>query len=264
MFEAELAAAHAIADRAGEIASSFFRHDPEVRWKPDETPVTEADLAVEAMMREELARRFPGDAILGEEGGVAGESDRMWVVDPIDGTRNFAAGIQIWANLLALKVGDEYVLGLANAPALGERYAAVRGGGATWNGEPMRVSGVDRTSEGMIVFGDVEVWAGTERGRRFHGLAHGARRNRGFGDFWGHMLVARGAAEAMIEPALAEWDFAPLVPIVSEAGGRVTQLDGSAPVHGGTLLSSNGRVHHEVVSALDGPDEGRDPGSPDG
>jgi histidinol-phosphatase len=250
MFEAELAAAHAIADRAGEIALSFFRNDPEVRWKPDATPVTEADIAVEAMMREELTERFPDDAIRGEEGGLVGESDRTWILDPIDGTRNFAAGIQIWANLVALKMGDSYVLGLVNAPAIGERYAAVLGQGATWNGAPMHVSDVERTADGMIVFGDVEVWAGTERADRFHRLAHAARRNRGFGDFWGHMLVARGAAEAMVEPELSEWDFAPLVPIVTEAGGRVTQLDGSPPIHGGSLLSSNGHVHDEVVAAL--------------
>jgi histidinol-phosphatase len=143
-------------------------------------------------------------------------------------------------------------LGLVNAPALEERYAATRGGGATWNGEPMHVSQVERTADGMIVFGDVEAWAGTDRARRFHELAHAARRNRGFGDFWGHMLVARGAAEAMVEPALSEWDFAPLVPIVTEAGGRVTQLDGSAPAHGESLLSSNGSVHDEVVAALSG------------
>jgi histidinol-phosphatase len=254
MFEAELAAAHAIADRAGEIALSFFRNDPEVRWKPDATPVTEADIAVEAMMREELTERFPDDAIRGEEGGLVGESDRTWILDPIDGTRNFAAGIQIWANLVALKMGDSYVLGLVNAPAIGERYAAVLGQGATWNGAPMHVSDVERTADGMIVFGDVEVWAGTERADRFHRLAHAARRNRGFGDFWGHMLVARGAAEAMVEPELSEWDFAPLVPIVTEAGGRVTQLDGSPPIHGGSLLSSNGHVHDEVVAALGAPE----------
>lgn len=250
MYESELAFADSLADRAGEIALSYFRHDPEVTWKADATPVTEADLAVEAMIREELARRFPHDAIRGEEGGITGSSERTWIVDPIDGTRNFAAGIQIWANLLALKVKDEYVLGLANAPALGERYAAVLGGGATWNGEPMRVSKVPAIAEAMVVLGDFEAWAGSPRHDRLVELVHGARRNRGFGDFWGHMLVARGAAEVMIEPELAEWDFAPLVAIVSEAGGRVTQADGSPPAHGGSLVSSNGLVHDEVLAAL--------------
>ena len=254
MYEEELAFAHHLADRAGELALSYFRHDPQVTWKPDATPVTEADLAVEAMIRKELGRRFPDDAIRGEEGGVEGRleglSDRMWIVDPIDGTRNYAAGIQIWANLLALKVEGKYVLGLANAPAIGERYAAVRGVGATWNGEPMRVSPVDQIADGMVVFGDVEAWIGTPRHDRFMGLVAGAQRSRGFGDFWGHMLVARGAAVTMIEPQLSEWDFAPLVVIVEEAGGRVTQIDGAPPVHGGSLVTSNGHVHEEVLGGL--------------
>ncbi len=252
MYEEELAFAHQVADEAGEIALSYFRHDPKVSWKPDSTPVTEADIATEAMIREEIRGRFPDDAIRGEEGGVEGSSDRMWIVDPIDGTRNFAMGIQIWANLLALKVGDDYVLGLANAPGIGERYAALKGGGATWNGEPMHVSDVERTAGGMIVFGDVEAWAATAQQERFLALVQRAQRSRGFGDFWGHMLVARGAAVAMIEPELSEWDFAPLVVIVTEAGGRVTQVDGSAPVHGGSLVSSNALVHDEVLAGLAG------------
>jgi len=251
MFEAELSAAHEIADRAGEIAMSFFRHDPEVTWKPDATPVTEADIAVEEMIREEITRRFPADAIRGEEGGIEGDPDhRMWIVDPIDGTRNYAAGIQIWANLLALKVDGEYVMGLANAPALGERYAATKGGGATWNGREIRVSDIATTTEGMVVLGDLEAWVGTPRGDGLMRLIRGAKRNRGFGDFWGHVLVARGAAEVMIEPELSEWDFAALAVVVTEAGGRMTQVDGSPPVHGGSLITSNGRVHDEVLAAL--------------
>ncbi len=252
MYEEELAFANDLADRAGEMALSYFRNDPKVTWKPDSSPVTEADIAVEAMIRGEIGARFPDDAVRGEEGGVEGASDRMWIVDPIDGTRNYAAGIQIWANLLALKVEGEYVLGLVNAPAIGERYAAVRGMGATWNGEPMRVSPADRIADGMVVFGDVEAWIGTPQHDRFMRLVAGAQRNRGFGDFWGHMLVARGAAVAMIEPQLSEWDLAPLIVIVEEAGGRLTQVDGSSPRHGGSLVTSNGLVHDEVLAALTG------------
>ena len=254
MYEEELAFAHQVADRAGELTLSYFRHDPEVTWKPDATPVTEADIATEAMIREQIRRRFPDDAIRGEEGGeeggAEGTSDRVWIVDPIDGTRNYAMGIQIWANLLALKVGDDYVLGLANAPGIGERYAAVKSGGATWNGEPMHVSDVASTADGMVVFGDVEAWRDTAQQERFLSVVQGAQRSRGFGDFWGHMLVARGAAVAMIEPELSEWDYAPLIVIVTEAGGRVTQVDGSPPVHGGSLVSSNALVHDEVLRGL--------------
>jgi histidinol-phosphatase len=147
-------------------------------------------------------------------------------------------------------VDGEYVVGLANAPALGERYAATKGGGATWNGREIRVSDIRVTAQGMVVLGDLEAWAGTPRGDRLMRLIRGAKRNRGFGDFWGHMLVARGAAEVMIEPSLAEWDFASLAVIVTEAGGRVTQVDGSPPVHGGSLVSSNDLVHDEVLAAL--------------
>jgi histidinol-phosphatase len=250
MFETELAAAHEIADRAGAIAQSYFRTDLQVQWKPDATPVTEADLAIEAMVRDELGRRFPADAIRGEEGGHDDQGDRVWIVDPIDGTRNFAAGIQIWATLLALQVDGEYVLGLVDAPALGERYAAATGAGAMCNGRPIHVSAIERNEDAMVVFGDVEAWAGTDRHHRFLQVVHGAKRNRGFGDFWGHMLVARGAADVMIEPALAEWDFAALAVIVDEAGGRVTQIDGSKPAHGGSVVSSNGHVHDEVLSML--------------
>ena len=145
----ELAFADELADRAGEFALSYFRNDPELHWKPDATPVTEADLAVEAMIREELAAgASPTTRSGARRAGSRAAADRMWIIDPIDGTRNYAAGIQIWANLLALKVQDDYVLGLANAPALGERYAAVRGEGATWNGEPMHVSDVGDDGRG--------------------------------------------------------------------------------------------------------------------
>ena len=153
MYADELAFAEELADRAGEMALSYFRNDPELTWKPDATPVTEADLAVEAMIREELGRRFPDDAIRGEEGGIAGASDRMWIIDPIDGTRNYAAGIQIWANLLALKVGDEYVLGMVNAP--GARRAIRRGAGRR---------------------GDLERRADARLGRRDDGRGHGRLR----------------------------------------------------------------------------------------
>jgi histidinol-phosphatase len=188
--------------------------------------------------------------VIGEEEGGDQASSRVWIVDPIDGTRNFADGIQIWATLLALMVDGEIRMGLAAAPALGERYVAVRGEGATMNGEPIRVSPVATLDDAAILTGDVESWYGTEMDRRMRVLEARGRRRRGFGDFWGHMLVARGSAEVMVEPSLAIWDYAPLVPIVEEAGGRVTQTDGSPPAHGGSLLSTNGTLHAEAVAIL--------------
>jgi histidinol-phosphatase len=252
VFEHELAFANETADRAAEIATGVFRRDVRVSWKADRTPVTQADLAIEAMVRERIGATYPGDHVIGEEEGGELTSGRVWIVDPIDGTRNFADGIQIWATLLALMVDGEIKLGLAAAPALGERYAAVRGQGATMNGEPIHVSSLAGLDEAAILTGDVESWYGTEMDARLRRLESLGRRRRGFGDFWGHMLVARGSAELMVEPHLAVWDYAPLVPIVEEAGGRVTQVDGSPPAHGGSLLSTNGALHAETVAILDG------------
>jgi len=140
VFEDELAFAGELADEAGRIALSYFGGELAVKLKADRTPVTEADVRIEAMVRERVRERFPGDAVLGEEGGLEGGGERRWIVDPIDGTKNFADGVQIWANLIALAIDDEPVMGVVNAPALGERYEAVRGGGARLNGRPIEVS----------------------------------------------------------------------------------------------------------------------------
>src|SRR5437870_5469346 len=149
---ADLALAKDLADLAAEVAMEVYGREFEVHRKPDLTPVTEADLRVERLIREELARRAPGDAVLGEEGGLEGDAaaGRTWVIDPIDGTKNFAAGIQVWATLIALMVGGDPVVGVASAPALGERYDAVRGGGARLNGEPIHVSKVSEVAEAMV------------------------------------------------------------------------------------------------------------------
>lgn len=250
MLEAELTFAHELADAAGEIAMSFFRGTFEVRHKADRTPVTEADLAIEAMIRERVHDRFPGDGVLGEEGGLEGGSDRRWVVDPIDGTKNFADGVQIWANLIALAIGERPVVGVVNAPALGERYAAASGGGATLNGEPIEVSRADRIGRSFVCFGEIdEVLAGPHAGPVLEILRE-SRRNRGFGDFWGHMLVARGSVDVMVEPSLAAWDVAAVQVVVEEAGGRMTTFDGGRLEHGSSVLTTNGLLHDEFVARL--------------
>jgi histidinol-phosphatase len=252
MFEDELAFAHETADEAGRIAMSFFGTDLDVRLKPDRTPVTEADLAIEAMVRERVAARFPGDAVLGEEGGMQEGDDggRCWIVDPIDGTKNFAGGIQVWGTLIALEVDGERVLGLANAPALGERYDAVVRSGARLNGHPIAVSSADRLSEALVLFADAAEWLDGPHAEPFRALVQTAGRDRGFGDFWGHALVARGSAEVMMEPELAIWDYAAVDVIVREAGGRVTTFEGGALVPGGSVLSTNGVLHDEIVARL--------------
>jgi histidinol-phosphatase len=247
MYERELAFAHSLADRAAEIAMEFFRSGFEVHIKPDSTPVTEADLAVEAMIRSALAAEFPGDAVLGEEHGLAGSGAREWVVDPIDGTKNFAAGIQIWATLIALLVDGEPVLGVVGAPALGERYGAAAGVGATLNGEPIHVSDRASLAECLVSHASLGDWRTGPNADGFAELTARAARTRGFGDFWGHVLVARGAADVMVEAELRTWDWAALAPVVREAGGVVTQLDGSPLADGRSVLTTNGAVHDEVV-----------------
>jgi len=251
VFEDELAFAGELADEAGRIALSYFGGELAVKLKADRTPVTEADVRIEAMIRERVRERFPGDAVLGEEGGLEGGGDRRWIVDPIDGTKNFADGVQIWANLIALAIDGEPVMGVVNAPALGERYEAVRGGGgARLNGRPIEVSRADRVSRAFVVYSSAGLWLDAERPEPLRDLLREARRNRGFGDFWGHMLVARGSADVMLEPELLTWDFAALKVVVEEAGGKVSMFDGKPLEHGGSMLTTNGVLHDELVARL--------------
>jgi histidinol-phosphatase len=251
MYEHELSFALGMADRAADIGMSVFRGDVHVTIKADRSPVTQADTEIETMVRRQLASAFPDDAILGEEqGGDVTATGRVWIVDPIDATANFARGIPIWATLIALQVEGEQVLGVVNAPAIGERYRAVRGGGAWCNEEPIRVSDIPAVESSQILFAGAGAWLRPARNEATLSLLSDAKRTRGFGDFWGHMLVARGSAEAMLEPDLALWDYAALVPIVEEAGGRVTALDGGPLRHEGSVLTTNGVIHEEIVRRL--------------
>jgi histidinol-phosphatase len=248
VFDRELAFAHEVADRAAEISMSYFLGEFEIQHKADLSPVTQADLEVETAIRRMISDRFPADAVTGEEHGE-GAGDRVWIVDPIDGTRNFADGVPIWATLLALQVDGRSVVGLIAAPAIGERYEAVRGEGARWNGRDLRVS-ERKLDDAFMVYSSVDDWVDRPRHDAFMGLVREARRTRGFGDFWGHMLVARGAADFMLEPTLRVWDWAAITVIVEEAGGRVTTFDGDEPADGSSVLTSNAVVHDEVVRRL--------------
>jgi histidinol-phosphatase len=250
MYETELSFANELADEAGAIALSFFRGSFDVRTKVDRTPVTEADLAIESMVRSAVHERFPGDGVLGEEGGAEDGGARRWIVDPIDGTKNFADGIQVWATLIALEVDGLTVLGVVGAAALGERYEAVRGQGARMNGEPIRVSRADRIGRAAVSHAGVADWIDDEVGPPLLDLLRSARRTRAFGDFWGHALVARGSVDVCFERELATWDWAAVQVVVEEAGGRMTQFDGSPLEHGGSVLTTNGVLHEEVLARL--------------
>ena len=250
VFEQELSFAHDLADRAAEISMSYFLGEFEVRQKPDLSPVTQADIEVETAIREMIAVRYPGRR-RDRRGTRRGAGDRVWIVDPIDGTKNFADGVPIWATLLALQVDGRSVLGMASAPALGERYEAVRGAGASWNGRELRVS--ERAlDDAYMAFSSVDEWLDGPREEAFRGLLRDTRRSRGFGDFWGHMLVARGAVDLMMEPALRIWDWASIVVIVEEAGGRVTTFEGEEPSDGSSIVTTNAAVHEDVVRRLSG------------
>ena len=250
VYEEELSFTNRVADRAADIAMSYFRSRFDVKIKPDMTPVTEADLAVEEMFRKEVSVVFPSDVVVGEEHGIA-EGDRRWVIDPIDGTKNFTDGVPIWGTLIALQIGGRGVLGVASAPAMGERYVAVRGGGATCNGE--RISVRSRPLDhSFLIYSSVESWF-DDRRNAFEALVRATRRNRGFGDFWGHMLVARGAADIMAEPELRIWDWAAAEVIVEEAGGRMTTFEGEPLGDGSSVLTTSAAVHDQVLRVLSGP-----------
>jgi histidinol-phosphatase len=248
MYEEELAFAMSLADEAAEIAMSFFRGKFEIMRKADHSPVTEADLQIESMVRHRLAERFPEDAILGEEEGVTGSGARTWILDPIDGTKNFADGIQIWATLIALAVDGRPVMGVVGAPGLDERYEAIAGSGAKLNGVPIHVSDVSDIRRAMVVYGSAEGWLRERRSETFVRLLKDARRSRGVGDFWGHMLVARGAADVMIERELRTWDTAAVQVVVEEAGGTMTALDGSPISDHSSALSTNGKLHDDILA----------------
>lgn len=253
MYERELAFAHGLADLAAGIGLARFRRTGlEVRAKADRTLVTDADLAIEAAVRAELATAFPDDRVLGEEeGGTTEDLGRVWVLDPIDGTANFARGIPIWGVLVALRIDGVSVLGVVDAPALGERYAAVAGGGATMNGDPIGVSEVERIEDAHVLHAELKALLGGPRRAAVEGLIRDSWRDRGFGDFWAHMLVAGGGADVMLEPELNLWDFAAPQVVVEEAGGRMTTFEGDPPVHRGSVVTTNGRLHDEVLRRLD-------------
>jgi len=247
----DLALALELADVADAITLGRFRaEDLVVETKPDLTPVSEADRGVERALRERLAGVRPQDTVFGEEyGGVDKSAARRWIVDPIDGTKGYVRGMPVWATLLALEQDGEMVVGIVSAPALGRRWWAARGAGAFTadlsGGEPrpVRVSGIRDLADAQMCFGGFEEWRQTERLPALLALAEQCWRTRGYGDFWQYMLVAEGAAEIALDPAVSVWDVAAPMVIVQEAGGRFTDLSGAESAAGGSGIATNGLVH---------------------
>lgn len=253
MYDAELEAVRRLVEETDRIALRHFRVDVPYERKADGTPVTAADREIEAAIREALGALYPDDAVLGEEEGQTGEAARRWIVDPIDGTKNFARGVPVFATLIALEVDAEPVLGVVSAPALRARWWAAKGAGAFRDGEPIHVSAVASLEEADLCTGSFEWGRGSGDMARLLDLAGRMRRHRGFGDFYGHMLVAQGSMDAMVDLApLSAWDVAALHPIVAEAGGRTTTLDGRSGVLPGPAVTTNGRVHEDILEAMRG------------
>jgi histidinol-phosphatase len=213
--------------------------------------VTEADRGVEQALRARIASARPTHGVVGEEFGVLpGGSGWQWVLDPIDGTKNYVRGIPIWATCIALRDHGRVTVGVVSAPALGRRWWAARGQGAFADGRPIRVSEVAAVADAQLSYDSVQGWEPFGLGTRFLDLARRCWRSRGLGDFWSHVLVAEGAVDIAAEPEVSVWDVAAVQVIVEEAGGRFTDLAGSARPDGGSAVSTNGLLHDEVLAAL--------------
>lgn len=240
-----------ISKEAGEITLQHFGSVLTSETKGDGTPVTMADRAAETHLRDRIGRQFPDHGILGEEFGETNPGAPVrWILDPIDGTRSFVRGVPLYGVLIGVEVHGNPAVGVAHFPVLGETVGAATGKGCWWNGKPARVSAVDTLSDSAVMATEPadllegQVGAGWERLVRETSLA------RTWGDCYGHILVATGRAEIMIDPILAPWDAAPFLPILSEAGGMFTDLKGRARLDGGSGISTNGLLHEEVLALL--------------
>jgi histidinol-phosphatase len=258
---ADLELARGLADAADLITlARFGAVDLRVEAKPDNTPVSDADTAVESMIRARLARERPGDAVLGEEEGLVegtatGGARRQWVLDPVDGTKNFVRGGAVWGTLIALEIDGEVAVGVASAPAIGRRWWAARGHGAyghsaTGGTRRLAVSSVAKLSDAFLSYASIEGWAAAGRLERFIALTGEVWRTRAYGDFWSHMMVAEGAVDLACEPDVSHWDLAALQVIVEEAGGTFTDLSGRRGPQGGSIVTTNSLLHAATLAAL--------------
>jgi len=255
-YDDDLRLAHVLADAVERLTAARFRaEDLRVDTKPDLTLVSDADRDAEELIRSQLKRTRPRDAVIGEEFPNTGSSPRQWVVDPIDGTHNFVRGVPVWATLISLVDDGIPVIGLVAAPALGRRWWAALGSGA-WAGRSLtsarqlHVSQVSRLEDASVSFSSWSSWGAVGRQDEVLDLARACWRERAFGDFWSYMLLAEGAVDIAAEPDLGLHDMAALVPIVTEAGGRFTSLAGADGPWGGNAVATNGILHDEVLARI--------------
>jgi histidinol-phosphatase len=257
-YEDDLRLGHVIADMVDSLTMSRFQAaDLRVETKPDLTPVSDADKAAEELVRTQLKRTRPRDAVIGEEFDSTGRGSRRWIIDPIDGTKNFVRGVPVWATLLALVEEDQVVVGIVSAPALQRRWWAATGTGA-WSGRSLssarrlQVSAVSSIHDASLSYSEIGEWEEAGKGEAFISLTRRVWRSRAYGDFWSYMLVAEGAVDIATEPSLAVYDMAALVPVIVEAGGRFTSLDGVDGPFGGSAVATNGEIHETVLRTLTG------------
>ena len=255
----DLRLAHVLADQADAITlARFGAEDLVVDSKPDLTPVTDADRAVEDMIRSQLAHTRSRDSVVGEERGTSGHASRQWIIDPIDGTKNFVRGVPVWATLIGLVEDGEVVMGVVSAPALKRRWWAAKGQGSfagtsLFKGRKLSVSSVAELSDASLSYSSLDSWLHAGRGGEFLRMQSQFWRTRAYGDFWSYMLVAEGAVDAACEPELELYDMAALVPIVTEAGGRFTSLRAEEGPWGGNALATNGLLHERLLRILEWP-----------
>ncbi len=237
---------------AGEVAMKYYRGGFEVTIKPDQTPVTQADREAEQAIKAVLRRAFPGHGFLGEEFGEEGPKDRRFIIDPIDGTKNFIRRVPIWAVLIGCEEAGEVTAGVVFNPPSREMFWARKGDGAWSDGERLRVSECAALDGATLLHADLHLLRAAGYWDPFVGLVDACGRTRGFGDYYGYGLVASGKAEIYLETDLKPWDAAPVKILVEEAGGRFTAFSGRSTIYGGSVLATNGRLHDQVLALLGG------------
>jgi histidinol-phosphatase len=239
------------ADKAGQLALRYFDSSFTIEWKSDCSPVTVADREAEQLLRQTLQRAFPNDGFLGEEfGDTPGTSGFRWIIDPIDGTRSFVRGVPLWATLVGLEYKDEQIAGIAVAPALGQTYRALRGDGAYRNNRRIHVSDVSDLSQALVFYSSLSWFIKEGHQETFLELVRRTERTRGFGDFYGFVLVAQGSGELMVEHGVHAWDVAAIKPLIEEAGGRFSDWSGGTSIHRPDVMVSNGKLHDEALAIL--------------
>jgi histidinol-phosphatase len=238
---------------AGRLALRYFEGAFQVERKGDQSPVTVADRETERVLRQGLAAAFPGDGFLGEEYGDApGTTGYRWVIDPIDGTRSFVRGIPTWATLLGLEYRGEMIAGVVEAAPFGHTYHALRGEGAFRNERRIRVSDIADLKKSLVFYSSLSWFLKAQKEKEFLELVRHSERQRGYGDWYGFLLVAQGSGEVMVEHGVHAWDVAAIVPIVEEAGGRFSDWEGRVDIHRSDVLATNGKLHDEVLAILRG------------